>query len=122
MLRFEHDANSTWLEMLFEPIGDLRRHALLHLQVTRVHVDNPSQLRQADDPWPGNVANVRDTGKRQQVMLTERVEGISRTTTNSSYSPSFGNVVDSNGLTVSSSSYIRETRRGVSCSDSSVRS
>ena len=74
MLGLEHDADAARLQRLLEPVGDLRRHALLHLQIARVHVDDARELREPDDARSRDVPDVRDAGERQQVMLAEGVE------------------------------------------------
>ena len=104
VLRLEHDADAARRQMRLQPVGDLLRQALLHLQVAREQVDDPGQLRKADDPVAGQVADVRDAGERQQVVLAQRVErdraGRRRARRSRS---SLGNVVGSNGTGVSSS-------------------
>ena len=55
-------------------VGDLRGEPLLHLRAPGVHLDQPGQLRQPGDAavGAGDVADVRDTVERQQVVLADR--------------------------------------------------
>ena len=55
-------------------VDDLSGHPLLHLQVAREQVDDPGELREADETIARNVADVRHAAERQEVMLAERVE------------------------------------------------
>ena len=60
------------------------RQPLLHLQVTREQIDDPRQLREADDPIARQVADVRDPVERQQVVLAQRMKRDRAATTSSS--------------------------------------
>ena len=58
-------------------VGDLRRHALLHLQPVGEGVDQTGQLRQPGDPAvvTGNVAHVGLAHEGDHVVLAQRGEG-----------------------------------------------
>ena len=74
VLGLEHDADALGLELALEPARDLRRQPLLDLQGAGEQLDDPGQLREADDPLAGQVADVGDADEGQQVVLAERVE------------------------------------------------
>ena len=84
VLGLDHDADALRLELALEPARDLRGQPLLDLQRAGEELDHAGELRQADDPLAGQVADVRDADERQQVVLAERVERDPRATTSSS--------------------------------------
>jgi glucosyl-3-phosphoglycerate synthase len=62
------------VELAQQPVGDLLRHPLLHLQRPAVVLHDAGQLREPDDPVLRQVGDVRRPGERQQVVLAEAVE------------------------------------------------
>jgi hypothetical protein len=69
--------DALWLQLLLEPAGDLCRQPFLDLEVAAEVLD-ATELAQADDPCPGQIADVRDTVEhtveRKEVMHAQRVE------------------------------------------------
>ena len=57
-----------------KPAGDLRGQALLDLQVAGEQLHDATELAQADDPIPGEIADVRHPVEGQQVMHAQRVK------------------------------------------------
>src|SRR6185295_14799597 len=74
VLGLEHDSDPKSVEFLHHSGGDLRGHALLHLQTPGVDLDQARQLREADDVVLGDIGDLRLPEERQQVVLTEREE------------------------------------------------
>lgn len=74
MLGFNNNANAESTSDLFNGIGDLGGEVFLYLQAPGVHIDNASNFRQANDFAVGNIGNVTNTDKGQQVVLTQGVE------------------------------------------------
>ena len=68
------DADALRLEPLLEEVGDLLGQPLLDLQAAGVHLDDPRDLRQPDDPAARDVGDRRGPEERQQVVLAQRVE------------------------------------------------
>jgi hypothetical protein len=74
VLGLEHDADPLGRELPVEPVRDLLRQALLHLEGASTVVDDAGELRQPDDPLGGQVADVGDADEGQQMVLAQRVE------------------------------------------------
>ena len=74
MVGFEDDADASRREVVLEPVGDLFGEPLLDLKVSGEEFDDPRQFGQAQDAFRGDVANVRDTVERHEVVFAERVE------------------------------------------------
>ena len=72
--RLEDDADTLWYQALLEELGDLLGQALLDLQATRVHLDDPWDLGQPDDPTARDIGDGCAAEERQQVVLAQRVE------------------------------------------------
>jgi hypothetical protein len=68
---FEDHPNPFRLELLIQPTDHLHGEALLGLKVTGKPVDNPGQLRQADDAFCGQIADVRHAVKWQEMVLAQ---------------------------------------------------
>ena len=62
-------------QVILEPVGDLLGQPLLHLQVTREQLHHAGQLRQPENAFAGQVADVRDALERQHVVLAQRLHG-----------------------------------------------
>ena len=103
------------LEVLVEPARDLRREPLLHLEVAREQVDDAGELREPDDPLAraGSRRGRRPTNG-QQVVLAQRVERDGGRDDQLVVAAVVGERRRRNGCGVSSSAYMRATRRGVS--------
>ncbi len=56
-----------------QEIGDLARHAFLHLQAPRKHIDHARNLAEAQHFAARNVGHVRYTIKGQHMMLAQAV-------------------------------------------------
>jgi hypothetical protein len=75
VLGLEQDTDAPGLQLALQPAGDLGGQALLDLQVAGEQLDDAAELAQADDPLPGQVADVRDPVKGQQMVHAQGVEG-----------------------------------------------
>ena len=62
------------LQHVLQRVGDLRRHLLLDLQPLRVDLDEPRQLRDADDAPVRQVADVHLADDRHHVVLAMALE------------------------------------------------
>ncbi len=67
----DDDAEGFGFDVLVERICDLRREPFLDLQAPREDVNETSELAQAHDLLVRDVADMRDTHKREHVMLAE---------------------------------------------------
>ena len=72
--RLEVDGDAARRDELDERVGDLLAEPLLHGEAPREQAHEPRQLRDADDPVAGDVADVRDAVERQRVVLAEALE------------------------------------------------
>lgn len=79
MLGLDHDTDPLGLQLGLEPVGDLFGEAFLDLGAAGEVLQYAGELRQAQEPVPGEVADVGGTYERP------------------SYPSSLGNVVRSNG-------------------------
>ena len=61
-------------QVLLQPVGHLLGQPLLDLQVAGEQLEHPGELRQAQDPLAGQVADVRHPGEGQQVVLAQGVQ------------------------------------------------
>jgi hypothetical protein len=68
-------------QVRLEAVGDLHRQPLLQLQLAYEQLDDPGELREADDPLSRQVGDVGDAVEREQVVHAQQVKRISRTTT-----------------------------------------
>lgn len=75
VLGLDDHADPPGLEVLLEPVGYLHGQSLLHLEVPGEQLDQPGQLRQAQDPVGWRVADVGHTVERQQVVLAQGLKG-----------------------------------------------
>ena len=73
MFGFYDDPHTARCYVVLEPVGDLLGQPFLHLGAAREQLDHPSQLGQAENPLPWQVADMGDSDERQQVMLTHRL-------------------------------------------------
>jgi hypothetical protein len=103
MFGFQHHPNSFGFESCLEALGDLHRQSLLELEVARKELDDAGELGQADDPLGREVPDVSDPVEGRRWCMHRDWNGISRTTTSSSYPSSFGKLVKLNGSGVSMS-------------------
>src|SRR5215217_5935762 len=60
-------------KVILEPVSDLLGQPFLHLGAAGEQLDHPSQLGQAKNALPGQVADVSYADEREQVMLTYRL-------------------------------------------------
>src|SRR5450756_1053754 len=71
VLGLDHDTDSLGGEVLLKPVRHLDRQTFLHLKVAGEQLDNAGQLRQAEDAFARQVADVGDSGERQHVVLAQ---------------------------------------------------
>src|SRR5215470_9052045 len=71
---FHHHGNAARLERVVERAGDLRGEPLLDLKPLGEHVDEPRDLREADDLLVRHVRHVTLADEYQQMMLTQTRE------------------------------------------------
>jgi hypothetical protein len=69
VLGLDHDGDAFSGELAGEPVRDLLGQPLVDLGTVREVLDHARQLGQAKDPLTGQVPDMRDTDKRQQVVL-----------------------------------------------------
>ena len=74
VLGLDHHRDAARLEDLFDRGGDLRGEMLLRLQAVRIDIDQPRQLRQADDPVGRHVGDMRLAVERHHVVFAVRIE------------------------------------------------
>ena len=74
VLRLEHHPYPPGPEPGGQALGDLLGLPLLNLRPGREMLHQPGQLGQPDDALAGQIADVRQAGERQQVMLADRAE------------------------------------------------
>ena len=70
----DDDHRPFWTQALLDERGDLHCHPLLDLRATSVELDDPRQLREADDPVLRHVGDVGPAEEGQQVVRADRVE------------------------------------------------
>ena len=75
MFGFEHHSHAFGGEVLLQPVGNLLGQAFLDLEVAGEELDDPGQLGQPEEPFAGQVADVRHPRERQEVVLAEGLEG-----------------------------------------------
>ena len=75
MLGRDDHPDATGLEPFLQPVGHLHRQALLHLQVAGEEVDDPAELREADDLLTRQIGDLGMAVEGQQVMSTQGLEG-----------------------------------------------
>jgi hypothetical protein len=61
-------------QVLLQPVGHLLGQPLLDLQVAGEQLEHPGELREAEDPLAGQVADVRHPGEGQQVVLAQGLQ------------------------------------------------
>ena len=71
VLGLKQHADAPRAQALGQAVGDLFGQPLLDLRPGREVLDQAGQLGQAEDALAGQVADVRDTGERQQVVLAD---------------------------------------------------
>jgi len=74
VLGLDDDADAFGSEVALQAFSHLRRQALLELQLAREQLHDARQLGEPDDPRVGQVGDVRDAVKRQQVVHAQRVK------------------------------------------------
>jgi len=67
--RLDDDRDALRLQHLLQRVRDLHRHLLLDLQALRIDVDEPRELRDADDAMARQVGDVRAADDRHHVVL-----------------------------------------------------
>lgn len=75
MLRLDHYADPLGGQVLLQPVGDLLGETFLNLQVPGEQLDDPGQLRQPENALTGQVADMGDAVKGQQVVLAQGLHG-----------------------------------------------
>jgi hypothetical protein len=75
MVRFDDYADSPWVEVLFQRVGDLLREPLLGLEVRGVPLDDPGELGEPEYSILGEITDVCHPREREKVVLAERPEG-----------------------------------------------
>ena len=74
VLRLDHHADPARIQPVLEPGRDLGGQPFLGLRSPGVVVDDPGELRQADDPLTGQVGQVGRAEEREQVVLAHRLD------------------------------------------------
>lgn len=74
MARLDHHHDAERAERLLEVVGDLLGEPLLELRTLGVELQDPRELRDADDPVARDVGDVRLPVERHQVVGAEGVE------------------------------------------------
>src|SRR5438552_5378520 len=75
MLGFDDHHHTGWSKHLVEQVRDLGCESFLNLRLARHQVGHPRKLRQTHYAAVlRNVSDVRDSEKRQQMMLADRVK------------------------------------------------
>src|SRR6185312_14139747 len=74
MRRLDDDGDALGLQHLAQGVGDLRRHLLLDLQALRIDLDEPRQLRDADDAAVRQIGDMRLADDRRDMVLAMRFE------------------------------------------------
>ena len=75
VLRLDDHGDSGRVEFGFDQISDRLSHPLLYLGTTGDFVDHPSQFAKPGNTAIGDVGDMRDATKRQQVMFAHAAEG-----------------------------------------------
>jgi hypothetical protein len=74
VLGLQHHTHAGGAKTGSQALGDLLGQPLLDLGPGREMLNQPGQLGQPDDALAGQVADVREAGERQQVMLADGAE------------------------------------------------
>jgi hypothetical protein len=74
VLGFQDNAHAFGVDLTLEPFGDLGGHALLDLKVPGEQLHYAAELAQADDPFSGEILDVRHAVKMEQVVHAQRVK------------------------------------------------
>ena len=72
--RLDDHRHPARIEHLLDGVGDLRRQPLLDLQALGEDLDHPGELRDADDPAVGEIADPDPADDRRDVMLAMALE------------------------------------------------
>lgn len=72
--RLHDDADPARLEDLIDGVGDLCRQPLLHLEPARERVHDAGELRDADDPVTGQIADMHSSADCRHVVLAAGLE------------------------------------------------
>jgi hypothetical protein len=67
----DHHPDAFGGKVLLQRVGDLLGQPLLDLQVPGEQLDDPGQLRQSKDAFTGQVTDMGDAMKGQQVVLAQ---------------------------------------------------
>ena len=73
--RLDHHRHALGIQHLLDRVGDLRGQALLDLQPLGEDLDHPRELRDADHPLVGDIADPGAPDDRRDVMLAMALEG-----------------------------------------------
>src|SRR5450759_644438 len=74
MFRLHHDCYAGRFEACHERLCNLRGEIFLDLQTTRKDIDNARDLGKPNHLSIRNVSDMRPSGERKKMMLTERIE------------------------------------------------
>ena len=74
MRRLDHDADAARVQLFHQQVRDRFRHPLLELRTFRDRLDDPRDLAQPDDAPLRQIADMRLSDKRQQVVFAHRME------------------------------------------------
>ena len=72
--RVEHDEHTSRLETVFERLRDVFGEPLLELRPRGKSFNHTRYLAKSDDALRGDIRNMRNSGKRKQVVLADRTE------------------------------------------------
>ena len=84
LISLQHHADAPEAEIGGEALGDLHGQLLLRLQPGREVIDQAGEFGQPEDALPAQVADERDAGEGQHVMLARVRNGIARASSSSS--------------------------------------
>jgi hypothetical protein len=68
------DTDASGVQVLGQPVRHLLGQPLLHLGRPREDLDHPCKLRQTQDPFAGEVPDVRNADEGQEMVLAHRVD------------------------------------------------
>jgi hypothetical protein len=71
---FYYNSYTPWLELPVQVLSDTVRHLFLNIQSPREVLRNTCELAQANDIGVRYVTNMRDSDKRQHVMIAQAHE------------------------------------------------
>lgn len=77
-------AGPSGLELVLEVVRIALGESFLDLRAPRVELDHAGELRQAEDPFAGEVPDVGDSDEGQHVVFAQRLQGMAWTSTSSS--------------------------------------